>query len=47
VLADHLRDTGRVVALDIAEVNPALAQDAAALRKTVETALNFAAGVLA
>jgi len=47
VLADHLRDTGRVVALDIAEVNPALAQDAAALRKTVETALTFAAGVLA
>jgi len=45
-LAARLSETGRVAALDIAEVNPALAENDAALEKTVHTALTFAADCL-
>ncbi len=45
-LAAHLAATGRVAGLDLAEVNPALAKDEAALEATVHTALSFAAACL-
>jgi len=46
-LAARLAATGRVVGLDLAEVNPALASNAKALNTTVTTALSFAAKSLA
>ncbi len=43
VLAERLRQTGRVAGLDLAEVNPALAASPADLKQTVEATARFAA----